>query len=961
MQMNLTSQIIRLGLMLLILMRVHSSLAQQYNYIHYSTKDGLASEVVNHIIQDNDGFLWFATETGLSRFDGKTFKNYTEKDGLPSNEVFGFYLDSQNRLWIISFINELCYYRNGKIYNKHNDPILKKLALKFEVWSLTETKSKDIIIWDEKYNLYKIRHSGGVEQYSSRPFPRLSLDSLGEQSIPIIFVNIPENVRKLIKSYRLELSPRYNVSLHNNIFLLDRPRNKGNKKIIVIDNNLRQLYYFNSPKELRFQTLFSNRALAQTFLPAGAALYDIQLQKQVAFFLPDHIINYIYKDKENNLWFSTQGDGIFKLGNPQVTCYSFLEDELTSPVQFIGKKDGKLYVGDDNGGFWRLKINNIDQNGIPIYTKQKIKVGLSWLTGEMEKQLVNCSSSDFFDIYSGQTRVGIKSLYAFGDTVLKASNESTDLLDTHGRVIKTIHDGRSTCAIKHNGLYYIGTLNGLYIYSASGKLIAKPINDRISSFAPGTDNSLWIASYNKGVFKWEHGRKTVVINQANTSINSNICRCIYYINSSLWIGTDKGINKVNISGEGKHKEVVTYTTSDGLNSNVINTIFVEDSLVYVGTQKGLNCFNEKQAPCYTPSNLKLNNVIVSGVARAFKNKLFLSEKDNNIRFEYSGISFLSGGDIKYQYRLIGLDSQWQTTFDQVLNYPSLPSGKYKLQIKAINKFGVQSDTQEVEFEIEKKMHEKWWFQLATILLVASMVLLASWFRIRHIRGMEERKRLINQKILELEQMALRAQMNPHFIFNCLNSIQSYIVRNDSQGANFYLSQFARLVRLTLDNASRVFLSLKEEVAYLSSYIELEKLQYGSSFEYSIQIAPTIKPEELEIPNMILQPYVENAIKHGLRKFKANGKLLISFQLANNNSVLKCQIEDNGPGIEYVSTHFSRKNYTSKGMSITQQRLSLLNKNSDSGNIKVLIEDLSKYELTGTRVSICFPVRVINPR
>ena len=210
--------------------------------------------------------------------------------------------------------------------------------------------------------------------------------------------------------------------------------------------------------------------------------------------------------------------------------------------------------------------------------------------------------------------------------------------------------------------------------------------------------------------------------------------------------------------------------------------------------------------------LYMDNIIVSGRKLEWKANapLYLSNKNNNIRFEFAGISYRSGGDIRYEYRLVGLDSSWRRTRQNYLEYPTLPGGDYELQVRAINKFDVSSQPLSIAFSIEKKLWQKAWFQaLGSVVAVLGIWLLLSW-RVRTIRRQESEKNNIRKKIASLEQLALKSQMNPHFIFNSLNSIQHYVLDKDIEGANKFITGFSRLIRQTLDISTRHEISMMRD-------------------------------------------------------------------------------------------------------------------------------------------------------
>ncbi|WP_431216022.1 triple tyrosine motif-containing protein [Puia sp. P3] len=241
----------------------------------------------------------------------------------------------------------------------------------------------------------------------------------------------------------------------------------------------------------------------------------------------------------------------------------------------------------------------------------------------------------------------------------------------------------------------------------------------------------------------------------------------------LWVGTDKGLNKVDLHSP--NASIIQYTAGDGLGSSVINTICVDSPMVYVGTPAGLSYFDETKV--YSSDYCRLTWLDISSSGQSLlrdTNHLGLSYRQNNIRFEFVGISYKSAGNILYRYRMLGLDTAWKTTKEAFLDYPTLPSGDYELQLTAINKFGTISRPLSLRFGVSTPFWRTVWFVTAVFLGVLSMTWLFVSLRIRRIRRVEKEKERISQRMMELEHAALQAQMNPHFIFNCLNSIQQYI-------------------------------------------------------------------------------------------------------------------------------------------------------------------------------------------
>jgi hypothetical protein len=473
---------------------------------------------------------------------------------------------------------------------------------------------------------------------------------------------------------------------------------------------------------------------------------------------------------------------------------------------------------------------------------------------------------------------------------------------------------------------------------------------RITDIKNSADGTLWVSTSDAGVVGYKNGRIIKAITDSNGLI-SNICKTLFIHDNYLWVGTDKGINKVSLNDA--NYDIIRYGTSDGLPSNVINALYVKDSMVWVGSPAGLTYFNEKSVSRSSICNLKMLAIKVSGREIQMDSIFNLSYKDNNINFEYAGISFRSGGEIIYYYKLTPLDNDWKTTTEHNLDYRSLPGGDYKLSLYAVNKYGIKSATQFFNFSIATPFWKAGWFYTLLSVMIIAIVVAAFNRRNRITRQRLEEKNNFQKQFAMLEQQALQSQMNPHFIFNCLNSIQQYILTNDKQKANEYLTGFASLIRQTLDISAQKTITVAEEASYLTRYIEMERMRFGDSFNYTITIDDGIKTDYIQMPALLLQPYVENCIRHGLRyKTDGTGKIEISFSL--KQGALCCIIKDNGIGRKKAAEFKSRQHieYQSKGMNLTSKRIQLLN-TMEENNISVMIQDLKNDDETpaGTLVQI----------
>lgn len=339
--------------------------------------------------------------------------------------------------------------------------------------------------------------------------------------------------------------------------------------------------------------------------------------------------------------------------------------------------------------------------------------------------------------------------------------------------------------------------------------------------------------------------------------------------------------------------------------------------------------------------------------------LRLNYGQNNLSFYFGTTNIVNTGNTLYRYRVMGLNNQWSLLDDtrQVI-YPNLPPGRYVLEVEAQLAWDIQTrGLSRFEFRIMPPWWQTWWFYTSLGILVILLFWIILLLRVRFIKKLATRKLKQEREISELRIRALQAQMNPHFTFNAINSIQYYILNKDKNSAFQFISYFSKLIRQTLEFASRNSVSIKEEISFIENYLKLEQMRFENKFEYKIDVDPSFDNHRQQIPPMLLQPFVENAILHGVMHKDVPGMIKIRFKLSNENSI-HCIVEDNGVGRKRSAeiNQGRHKSHRSIGLDITSRRLGLMNE-AGSNDYGVEIADLYEDDgnPAGTRVEITIPL------
>lgn len=942
--------------------------AQQSNFRHYDIKDGLAGLTVYSAVQDQNGFMWFATETGLSRFDGTRFKTYTKDDGLPDNEIIKLFVDSKNRVWILPFSNSICYFMDGKIHTQNEDIALKEIHFEFPPYSICEDSKGNIAITDE-LNIYIVGKDNFVNKISRIENQRITVGGSG--------LDLNGNFIFCISSFAEESLYRFENNALSKMFKLNtKTQNVRNMVLFfngcLIFNKEKQFHLqipsknydsiFNMPKHFSSLSKIDDSLFAINTSDTSF-LFNINQKKIIKWFLVGSIVNTCFKDNEGSFWFGTNGYGLYKLSNSAFGNYNFREDKYDLPVYSVFKDEDIILVGTNESLLWSLDIikqtltklrifdrnlNSERINSILKYTETDYVIG----TGNGPINLKRFKAN-LKEVIRNQA---VKNIFKYSDTLLVATNGGVFRLPINNYPnFDTLWHSRATCAYKFDSTFYIGTLAGLFLVDKNKNIInagqkESLLNSRISGMATDGKGNVWIATYGNGILGYRDGKvfKHITVKEGLTS---NTCEVILVNNGIIWTGTDKGINKIDISKE----KITTYSSIDGLNCDIINCLLVDNDTVYVGTPYGLTIFNSNEINKKSICNLIITAFVSDKNSSNTKlDNIEFAPGDKNFRIDYTAISFKSQGNIDYFYKLSDIDTNWRTTKQNNIQFNALPPGNYTLQLYAINAFGKNSGIKTINFSIEKYFYQQNWF----LILFGATIIGVIWFfvqrRIDMIRKTENAKLLIQQRISELEQMALRAQMNPHFIFNCLNSIQQYIFEKDALEANKFIADFASLIRQTLDLSANKFVTLEQEIKYLNTYLQIEQSRFDNSFEFSIEAEKVLLQNEIFIPPLLLQPFVENSLRHGIRNLEdRKGRIEVQFKIMDK--VLICTIKDNGIGREasHKLNLSGLKEYESKGLSITQRRVNEMNTFNEQ-RISIETEDVMEHgKVNGTLVTLRF--------
>jgi hypothetical protein len=506
--------------------------------------------------------------------------------------------------------------------------------------------------------------------------------------------------------------------------------------------------------------------------------------------------------------------------------------------------------------------------------------------------------------------------------------------------VREMPDGR-VWASRNDGLVEWKSEQGLVRPEVEHPAFRQPFLD-IDLLA---DGSLVLCPKGHGVVIWKPGNAAVAeIGRKDGLASDKVYNLDVAADGVIWAATHNGLSKLIPTGKGDYR-VDNYTTKHGLPSNTVNDVVALGSDVWVATAKGLFCLRENPAEVMIPVPL-FTGIWVNDAYYPVQTHYDLPHDSANIVIEYLSLHFRSGGDIPYRFRLLapGGDTTWTLTSQRRVYFPNLTPADYRFEVQAQNEYGHWSPLSALSFTIRSPWYATGWARALAYMLLA--LLLYAFFRYR--TGQIKRESRLQAEMFRLERAALQAQINPHFIFNCLNSIQHFILNNESDAAVLYLAKFAKLVRGALQASVSSQVSLNEEVKMLNNYLALEQLRFKNVFEYAISVDEKLDREGTFLPPLIVQPFVENAVLHGMRGKEKGGQIEVRFLSADG--FLHIQVCDNGPGMH---RHLASGDKNSLGGNITARRLALMQQNKL--NHAIGVEYLVPESGTGTLILIRLPL------
>ncbi|UTX49813.1 histidine kinase [Chryseobacterium sp. MA9] len=952
-----------------ILLAVSLCNAQIPGMVHYNEGDGLNSSYTYGLNQDEDGFIYIGSDNGFFRFDGTEFKQFGSKNGLKNIEILDCFPIPGNGMFIISFLNDFAYLKKGRIINSDRNPELKKI--KFDYTTNTYVNGNTVYLYEgnNPKNILVYKN----EKITTIP---LFLNQNASDSYLAFGLNITNGLLYISDKYKKKNMEVYNVftrkktvcniSIETNtivtrkgdFFILKNGRMVDVYKVYH-QSHFKKIASYTAREDIRRLAIDKDSRIWACLENGGVLYFKNSFMEAKGLSDPirlmdGYIIHDVLTDKDNNLWFSTRNNGLFFISDLFFKNYiHFPVRNNSSHITAITKNGNRIYLG------YNKAKGGIYHNGVitDLYLGGNSQLENKAIFSDGNTTIFGLSRNPVrYNTVTGKKHalqgIVIKNMVPYtSGSVLFCTLEGLIAYNHHTEFHKKLMMGdRIYTALPYTkDSIFAGTFKDLYKLNTATQKKKLFLEGYYFTDIKKLSHNLYAGATNlNGVILFNNSRVVKKITENNGLLTRQIKKIEIENEKVFWVSTNYGLSRIEFKD--KKLKIDNFTHTDGLPSNVVAGCVISGDTVYAGTSKGLGILSIKNLLSQQKSVHK--KVIINSV-KIGNNHFFDLDKplagktpDNSLTFNVSFPDFASQGKISYRYKVEGLSEDWQTGSSPNITFNSIPPGDYIFKIFGLGYNGRRSyASTDLHFEIKPAFWQTWWFKLLLVFIgsVALSILITLYFQKKRNKKLETL--YYEKKIAELELQAIKAQINPHFIYNCLNSIHFLLYKKDYNEAENYLNTFSVMIRKTLHYSEKTFMPIKEEAEYLSLYLNMEKLRLKDLFDYKITVSKNVN-ESWTVPSLLIQPFVENAIKHGVANLQdRKGNIEVLFH--HTGTTLCVIIEDNGTGIGKKR----HSNANSFGVKLSEKRIETFRQLFDT-NIILEITDLQEKEKRpGTQITL----------
>lgn len=934
----------------------------------YTTKEGLPHNSIYKCIEDDKGFLWIATEQGLARFDGIRFQWFSTAQGLPDNSVLVMFKEKNGLLWVQGQNGEFAYFDTTRNRFLSSHEVLTLARLNGHSYSPPIVLPDGGLSFPLNDTTYFLK-DGNLKLYPEIiPHHNSHIVWYNKDSSEIRYAQQNATLRSslfLTKNNRLlDSCILFSDSIKRKTYMYESRlfiTSKNSDTIIMISslqlNPLRVKKTYLKLSEKYYWHNFTSRYIMMIFPKGNVDVYDAN-DLTLKFSFDSHLLlNSVFDDSHDNFWLSSFSSGLLMYKKNSIFEYELpAQYKNVSWLSVLKTRNGKLLVGNSSGEIVESDGKNIVSHKLVNAKNTDIERHIL----EADHKLFSLGEGGMYVNYTKEIKRknhACKTAFCFNDSIILCGfkdgfgfiNAKTETMTE----LKNATVEASCFAGMDQTKIYVGSQNGLHVYDLVRQqfdTISKQdpmLKERIVAMTMTQDSLLWIATANNGLIVVKHDQVLTHITAENGLRSNHLLTIAVGRPHQIWVATNTGISMIDYSA--KHPTIQNLSVHDGLTSNIINQFYYKNDTMFAATENGVSVIPANIVIPTFDIPVELTGVSINNRDTILQHEYSLKSNQNNINVQFAGVE-LSG---HFRNAQLSVD-EGLTWSDIEGNNVSLQltSGAHRIWLRAIDVNGhIGNQLLKIQFDIDTPFYKTWWFVILVLALITGAIFFVYTRSIRrkHQQRIDE---YLNQQMLdEFEIQALKAQINPHFVFNCLNSIRGFIYNEDFKNADLYLQRFSQVLRSALNFSSQTAITILTELEFIETYLMLEKLRFGTKFEYSINVKDEILQSKLLIPAMLLQPFIENAIIHGIGNLKnRTGIILINVYLANDK--LNITIDDNGIGREKATELKQQRKiiHASKGLLLTQRRIELYHIECETIDKKD-----EKGEGTGTLIHLKIPV------
>lgn len=909
----------------------------QYHLINYSVDEGLPSQETYFLHQDYDGYIWICTDRGVSRYNGYEFENFSTNDGLTYNTVFKIFEDHNHDLWMICFDGSISIfsYKKKKFIPFWGNHELKKLKTNSMWVSSIGFKDNDI-------------HLSIASTRAARIEPYLL--SFYSQDSSLRKINIEHDTLITFNNIKmLYFTDKYFGTKVSKIKIIYRKNKNRVLDSQFIQNPFEQFFVYDSSILVHTENTFKIISRDTISLEVIGRITGLLL------------------DRDGNHWISTLNNGIYKIPSLEIEHINFAEflpkegklNSISSinNIILVGSSRGNYYTYNSSSKEAEFLIQDPWNSSSNIYRIENQLNSNSLKFTRKEKKLV--ADYNYYKTFPNY-RMQINSNLFVG--YIQSQNIQFSEDKHFKKVLDTIPNRKTIVASNvSNNTFYFSTFDSLYAVDHSFKL-----RNLTSEYELTTTTVRSIESINDSILIFGTSGKGLIlifdtfsmqINESNGLLSNMVNDIEIDQDNNIWCTSNRGLTKINFSSILKKKiRVENFTNQNGLHSNNIIKLHTSGDEMWAITHNSLvkidvNLLTKKK------QTIQLHITGLTQHHNSYNENAIFNYNENNPTINFIGISsFKPTSKTFYLYNLSknGEKNEWVETNNRSVTFNQLSPGSYTFKLKARTENGDFSETKSIQFSINPHWTNLWWIQFLFwffLLLILGLIIRNRLLKRQEILTQKIHYEQLENKLKELELDVLRGQMNPHLIYNALNSAQSLMIQNDKLKATEFINRLSKLLRSSLEYSREEFITLEEELNFLSNYFEIESQRFPERFNYQIECEESLK-EELITP-LIIQPLCENAVKHAYDESQVS--ILIKFTPLNK-AYFQVEISDDGKGFDGTQKPNQRLKNSEKsslGLTILKRRIDILQEKFEKTSYE--FNYLYPKKLKGTKITLVLPI------